>query len=100
MSPPRKPRPIEFMTRGIDLADALAILDRWETMTAKQIMDLGFDPTAFSGAEPSPPESPSVPEQMKPKYSCRPRLVDLRVIQGGIQSDQDSERCTPEREPS
>jgi hypothetical protein len=47
------------MTRGYDLADALAILDRWETMTADEIREAGFDPRAFGDAGLSLPETPS-----------------------------------------
>lgn len=37
-----KPRPIKFMTAGYDLADALAILDRWETLSDAEVDALGL----------------------------------------------------------
>ena len=38
----RKPRPVEFMVRGYTLADALAILERWESLSASEIEALDF----------------------------------------------------------
>lgn len=37
-----KPNLTEFMLRGIDLADALDILDQWETLTDAEREALGF----------------------------------------------------------
>ena len=37
-----KPRPIAFMAAGYDLADALAILEKWDSMDDSQIAALGL----------------------------------------------------------
>ncbi len=37
-----KPRPIAFMFAGYDVADALAILEKWETLSDDQIEALGL----------------------------------------------------------
>lgn len=37
-----KPRPIEFLMRGFDLADALSILDRWDSLSEAERAALGF----------------------------------------------------------
>ena len=40
-----KPRPIEFLARGIDVADMLHILDQWDTLTAEEKTAIGFEPS-------------------------------------------------------
>lgn len=37
-----KPRPVEFMVRGYDLADALAIIERWDDLSIAEREALGF----------------------------------------------------------
>jgi len=35
----RRPKLTEFMTKGYALAEALAILDRWDTLSAERVND-------------------------------------------------------------
>ena len=48
----KKPRPIEFLIRGYDLADALVILERWDSLTSAELAELGF----ISSEGPEEPE--------------------------------------------
>jgi len=54
----KKPRPIEFMLRGIDVADALAILERWDSLSPEEREALGFKDELGDGEAP---QSSSVP---------------------------------------
>lgn len=47
----RKPRPIEFMLRGHDVATALAALAEWESLTDAEVEALGFSDCRSSGGE-------------------------------------------------
>jgi hypothetical protein len=42
MNPYPKPRPIVFMLAGHELRDTLAILDKWQSMTAVEVDALGL----------------------------------------------------------
>ena len=37
-----KPKLYEFMFRGIDAADALTLLERWDSLTAAELATWGF----------------------------------------------------------
>jgi hypothetical protein len=53
-----KPRPIEFLVRGYDLADALAILERWDSLTVAELAELGFSSSEDSEASGQLSEHP------------------------------------------
>jgi hypothetical protein len=55
----KKPRPIEFMLRGYELADTLAILDRWEALSEDEKRALGF--TDAGTVDLEAPESSAAP---------------------------------------
>lgn len=66
-----KPRTVEFMLAGYDLADALAILARWETLTDAQVRTLGL---------------PGIPVDGR-SHPVDSRFKGLRLIPGGRGSD-------------
>lgn len=54
------PRPLltEFMIRGIELADALTIIERWETLTERELVSMRFKTVAHQDGPVSPASPP------------------------------------------
>jgi hypothetical protein len=48
-----KPRPIVFMAAGYDLADALDILSKWESLSGAEVAALGLFGPVQSARDPS-----------------------------------------------
>jgi hypothetical protein len=89
MSERKKPRPIEFMVRGFTLAQMYEILGQWNSLTDQELQALGFmDSTQSGQATASRSEVPSPSSQIR---RSRP-APELRVLQGGRQSDPDNEQ--------
>jgi len=84
-----KPRPIEFMTRGYTVAQMMEILAEWDRLGEDELRELGF--MASTQFDQVSGISPSTTGQCLSHSNFRPLPV-LRVLQGGRQSDLDSER--------
>ena len=82
------PRLTEFMLLGYDLATALKIRIRWESLSVREKKELGF--TSFPPLEQEPQET---------ARSDSRTVGHLRVLQGGLRSVQDSEQHTQGHAP-
>jgi hypothetical protein len=67
MSRIAKPRPVAFLMRGYDLADALKILERWDTLSEAARSDL------FTSGP-----SPEAQEESESASACSPTLHWIR----------------------
>ena len=54
----RRPRLIEFMFKGVPAAEAVDLLDRWDTLTDAEIEALGFTAASSREAMQSSPFAP------------------------------------------
>jgi hypothetical protein len=56
-----KPRLSEFFVRGVPLAQALDMLERWDTVTDAELVEIGFtSSTQGRGLSPATPRSSSL----------------------------------------